>query len=394
MTTALRALMAVVTIAGTACAGLAPQAAQTGPIKIGHLTSLTGNYTPLGTSNQQAVDLLVSQINAKGGIKGRQIELERVDDGSDPNQSVVQFNKLVDDGVVAVVGPPQSTAELAIKPVVNDKKVPVVAVGASDDQVIPVTPYMWMTPPLSSQVANTCLGWMKQQGKTKLAMLYDTKNAYANSGHEASLKAVNTYGLTLVDDETFETGQTNFAPQFAKIAEAKPDMLLVWATGAPPVVITKQWADAKTGIPLMMTAAEATPLYLQPAGAAAEGVYVQASLGVIGQSLPAINKFKKLIDEFAGPFQATYNTYPPQFAWDAMLAMTFIADAMQRKGTAREDIRAGLDSIDLDTPEGHYTFTPDKHYGMPDSANVMTLVKNGQFVPSGMSEDQLAKAGQ
>jgi branched-chain amino acid transport system substrate-binding protein len=144
----------------------------------------------------------------------------------------------------------------------------------------------------------------------------------------------------------------------------------------------------------MMTAAEATPLYLQPAGAAAEGVYVQASLGVIGQSLPAINKFKKLIDEFAGPFQATYNTYPPQFAWDAMLAMTFIADAMQRKGTAREDIRAGLDSIDLDTPEGHYTFTPDKHYGMPDSSNVMTVVNNGQFVPAGMSEDQLAKAGQ
>ena len=50
-------------------------------------------------------------------------------------------------------------------------------------------------------------------------------------------------------------------------------------TAAPPVVITKGWADAKNGIPLMMTAAEASTLYAQPAGAAAEGVFVQASMG-------------------------------------------------------------------------------------------------------------------
>jgi hypothetical protein len=53
----------------------------------------------------------------------------------------------------------------------------------------------------------------------------------------------------------------------------------------------------------MMTAAEASPLYLQPAGAAAEGVYVQATLGVVGQAVPSANKYQKLIDAFAGPFQ-------------------------------------------------------------------------------------------
>src|SRR5213079_2983332 len=136
-------------------------------------------------------------------------------------------------------------------------------------------------------------------------------------------KALGPAGIQLVDDETFETTQTNFAPQFAKIVDAKPDFLLVWATGAPPVVITKGWADANSGIPLMMTAAEASTLNAQPAGAAAEGVFVQASMGVIGQSLPAGNKFKKLIDDFAGPFQQANNYYPPQFAWDGMVAASF-----------------------------------------------------------------------
>jgi branched-chain amino acid transport system substrate-binding protein len=201
--------------------------------------------------------------------------------------------------------------------------------------------------------------------------------------------------MQLVDDETFETSQTNFAPQFAKIVDAKPDVLLVWATGAPPVVITKGWADLKSGIPLMMTAAEASPLYVQPAGAAAEGVLVEASMGVLGESLPASNKFKKQIDEFAGPFKQNNGIYPPQFAWDGVAAASFLIDAIQRKGATSEQIKEGLDSIDLDTPQGHYTFTPQKHYGLPDSANLMAIVKDGKFVPApGVSEDTLAKAGQ
>jgi branched-chain amino acid transport system substrate-binding protein len=240
-----------------------------------------------------------------------------------------------------------------------------------------------------------CVSFIKGQGKSKLAMLYDTKNAYAVAGHDATRKALDAAGVQLLDDETFETTQTNFAPQFAKIADAHPDVLLVWATGAPPVVITKAWADLNTGIPLMMTAAEASTLYAQPAGAAAEGVFVQASMGVLGQSLPSGNKYKKLIDDFAGPFQQANNYYPPQFAWDGMVAASLLVDAITRKGaSSSEDIRAGLDSIDLDTPQGHYTYTPQKHNGMPDSANLMSVIKGGQFLPAlGVSSDQLSAAG-
>ena len=392
----LAVFMSVGLSGATACAALgnAP-AASSGPIKIGMVTSLTGNYAPLGTNDKLAAQQIIDGVNAKNGINGRKIDLEIVDDGSDPNQSVIQFNKVIGDGAVAVLGPPQSTADLAIKPVANDKKMPTISLGAADDQVVPVTPYMWQTAPLSSQVARVCVDYIKSQGKTRLAMLYDTKNAYAVAGHDSTRKILDQAGIQLVDDETFETTQTNFAPQFAKITDTRPDFLLVWATGAPPVVITKAWADLKNGIPLMMTAAEASTLYVQPAGAAAEGVFVQASMGVLGQSLPASNKFKKLIDDFAGPFQQANNYYPPQFAWDGMLATTFLVDAITRKGATSEQIKDGLDSIDVDTPQGHYTYTPQKHSGMPDSANLMSVVKDGQFVPApGVSQDLLAKAGQ
>ena len=89
---------------------------------------------------------------------------------------------------------------------------------------------------------------------------------------------------------------------------------------------------------------------------------------------------------------------PPVFGvvptWDGMLAASFLVDAITRKGATSDQIKDGLDSIDLDTPQGHYTFTPQKHSGMPDSTNLMAVINGGNFVPAGLSADQLAKAGQ
>ena len=386
----------ITAIATAACAGgAAPQsqASPGAPIKIGLLTSLTGNYAPLGTNDKLAAQQMVDAVNAKGGVAGHHIDLIIEDDQSNPTQTIISYNKLIDEGVVAIEGPPQSTAELALKPIVGQKKIPDVSVGASDDQVIPVEPYMFQTTPLASQVSKACLKQIQALKFTKLAMLTDTKNAYAIKGHDVTKNLVSQFGITIVDDESFETTQTNFATQIAKIVAAKPDILLVWATGAPPVIITKQWGGAKTGIPLMMTAAEASPLYVNPAEPEVEGVYVQATLDVLGQNVPSSNKFKKLIDDFAQPFQTANGTWPPQFAWDSMLAMTFIFDAIKRKGTNPDQIQAGLESINLDTPQGHYTYGKDKHYGMPDSSNLMATVQSKGFVPTPETQAVLASAG-
>src|SRR5919198_1815756 len=392
-----RPLLSIAVLVLVACAGGSNQpgseASPSGPIKIGLLTSLTGNYAPLGTNDKLAADQMVQMINAKGGINHRQIQLIVEDDQSNPQQTVISYQKLIDQGVVAIEGPPQSTAELALKPIVSQKKIPDVSVGASDDQVIPVEPYMFQTTPLASQVASACLKQIQALKFTKLAMLTDTKNAYANKGRDVTKALVSKYGINIIDDETFETTQTNFAPQIAKIVAAKPDILLVWATGGPPVNITKQWGDAHTGIPLMMTAAEASPLYIKPAEPQVEGVYVQATLAVLGPSVPSSNKYKKLMDEFGTTFQQANGTWPPQFAWDSMLAMTFIFDAIKRKGATPAQIQSGLESISLDTPQGHYTYGKDKHYGMPNSSNLMAVVQNGQLVPTPESQADLGGAG-
>src|SRR3954467_4066141 len=84
-----------------------------GPIKIGLIVSLTGNYAPLGSEDKKSVELAVQQINDKGGLLGRRIELIEKDDKSQPDQSVLAWGALKGADVAAVIGSPFSNSALA-----------------------------------------------------------------------------------------------------------------------------------------------------------------------------------------------------------------------------------------------------------------------------------------
>src|ERR1051326_6871882 len=110
-------LVLAAALTAAACAGGASSPTTTtpsGPIKIGLLTSLTGNYAPLGTNDKLAAQQMVDAANAKGGVAGHHIALIIEDAQSNPSQTIISYNKRIDEGVVAIEGPPQSTAELAL----------------------------------------------------------------------------------------------------------------------------------------------------------------------------------------------------------------------------------------------------------------------------------------
>src|SRR5690242_860493 len=97
----------------SACAALGGSTVESSvPIRIGMVTSLTGNYAAVGTSDRLAAQQVVDTTNANNGINGRKLELDIVDDGSNPTQSVTQFETMAtkpeDNPVVAILGPPQA----------------------------------------------------------------------------------------------------------------------------------------------------------------------------------------------------------------------------------------------------------------------------------------------
>ena len=361
-----------------------------GPIKVGLIVSLTGNYSSLGTEDKKAVELAVEEINAAGGIAGSKIEITVKDDKSAPDQSVLAFNEIKGD-VDAVIGSPFSNSALATIPLVDREEIPYVSLTPADEQVNPVHPYVFVVPATSATYAERMLQYFQGTNVSKLAIAYDTKSSYAVAGFRGMQAKAGQYGVTLVATEEFQTTTTEFSAVFAKVRSSGAQALTVWATGPPAVAFTKQYATAGAGVPLMLTGAQASKLFLDPAGPAAEGITLSSSIGVIGPSLPD-GPQKDAVTKLYSAFQAKYGYPPPQFAQDGYSGVQLLAAAIAKaKGADKKKVRDALETLDLVTPNGRYVYSKTDHSGLKPDFIAVNTVKGGQMVPTEWTKSQLSK---
>ncbi len=388
----LTAVSAAALLTLAACGGGSGGDEGSSPVKIGQIASLTGNYTPLGQNDKLGAAQAVKEINDAGGVlDGRQLQITVKDDKTDPNQAVIAYKDLVSSGSVAVVGSSFSNSSLAVEPLTDRQKVVYVSTAAADEQVEPIHDYLFMTPPTAGAVAEQLLRYFKAQGMTKMAVAYDTDQAFAQTGWKKMSKMAGKYGITFVKKETFETSATNFSSVLTHIRGSDAQGLMVWATGSPAVIITKQFAAAGLDIPLVMSHAEASTLYTKPAGKAANGVIVPSSLGVVGPQLPD-SKVKTVAVKMAKTFQKKNGYYPPQFALDGYNAVKLIAAAIDKAGsTDPEKIQDAMENLSLETPEGVYNYSGDNHSGLTVDDVAITVVKGGDFTLTDWSKKQLDK---
>ncbi|XVU29771.1 ABC transporter substrate-binding protein [Actinoplanes sp. CA-054009] len=357
-------------------------------IKVGQIVSLTGNYSPLGTENQKSVALAVEQINAAGGIDGRKITLTVKDDKSLPDQAVLAFNELKGDSD-AVIGSPFSNSALATVPLVDREEIPYLSLTPADEQVKPVHPYVFVVPALSGTYAEAALQYFQAQKLSKVAVAYDTKSSYAVAGFKGLEAKAGQYGVTLNPIEQFQTTATEFGAVFTHVRSSDAQALMVWATGAPAVALTKQYAASGLTIPLVLTGAQASKLFLDPAGAAAEGAVVASSIGVVGDTLPA-GEQKTAIEELSKPFEAKYGYPPPQFAQDGYSGVKLLAAALKAAGgTDKKKVRDALEGLTLTTPNGTYKYSATDHSGLTTDYIAITTVTKGAFVPTDYSARKL-----
>jgi branched-chain amino acid transport system substrate-binding protein len=356
------------------------------------VASLTGNYSTLGKSNKLGAEQAIKEVNSSGGVlDGRKLKLTGKDDKTDPDQAVIDYKDLVSDGVAAVVGSVFTNSNLAVEPQLERKQVPYVSVAAGDQQVEPVNPYLFMTPPTAAAAGEQLLRYFKSQGMTTMAVAYDTDQAFAKTGWKKMKKMAGKYGISFVKEETFETSATDFTSVLTHIRDSGADGLMVWATGPPAVILTKQFASAEMGMKLVMSHAEGTPLYLKPSGKAANGVIVPSSIAVVGPQLPD-SDVKHLAVKMIDTYKKNNDAYPPQFAFDGYNAVELIAAAIDKAGSADpQKIRDALDHLTLKTVEGTYHYTPDDHAGLTVDDVAVNVVKDGDFKLTDWSKEQLSK---
>jgi branched-chain amino acid transport system substrate-binding protein len=358
------------------------------PIRVGQIVSLTGNYSPLGTENQKSVALAVDKINADGGVGGRKIELTVRDDKSLPDQAVLAFNELKDDSD-AIIGSPFSNSALATIPLVDREEIPYISLTPADEQINPVHPYVFVVPATSATYAEAALQYFQASKLSKVALAYDTKSSYAVAGAKGLQAKAGQYGVTVNPIEEFQTTATEFSAIFTHVRSSDAQALMVWATGAPAVALTKQYAASGLKIPLVLTGAQASKLFLDPAGPAAEGVVIASSVGVVGEYLPA-GELKTAVDELTTAFTGKYGYPPPQFAQDGYSGVKLLAAAIEKAGgTDRAKVRDALEGLSLTTPNGTYAYSAANHSGLTTDFIAINTVQAGKFVPTEFSQEKL-----
>jgi branched-chain amino acid transport system substrate-binding protein len=366
--------------------------ADLGPIKVGFITSLTGNYSPLGSEDKKAVELAVEQINAQGGLLGRKIELISRNDQTQPDQSVLAFNELKGQDIVAVIGPVFSNSALATEPLAEREKIPYLSLAPAQEQVEPIRSYVFVVPALSSTYAERYLQYIQSEHITKIAIAHDTKSAYAVSGYRAMAALASKYGVGIVKDEEFETTTGDFSPIFTHVRESDAQAFVFWGTGAPGVTVAKQYAMAGLKAPLFLTGSQASKLWLEPVGAAAEGVTVLSAIGVVGEYLPD-GPQKQIVDRMALPYRQKYGYPPPQFAQDGYSACLLLFEAIKKAGgTDRAKIQQELEHMTLVTPNGKFQYTPANHSGLSSDFISINVVRQGQLVPTEWAKQRLVNA--
>jgi branched-chain amino acid transport system substrate-binding protein len=200
-------------------------------IRIGAILPLTGPGALIGTQQMRGIQFAIDQANAKGGMHGNKIEVVFEDNQAKPDQSILSFNKLTDLEHLQVIFTAYSGPSLAMAPLATRKKVLMINAGAQADKLATASPYLINTLPTIGDEIAVISKYVGGEGKKQAAILFEN-DAAGISGRDDYVDAFPKAGGTIVAQEPTQFGQTDFRPALLKLADAKPDVMLVSITAA------------------------------------------------------------------------------------------------------------------------------------------------------------------
>jgi branched-chain amino acid transport system substrate-binding protein len=340
------------------------QALAADPIKIGVIAEA---QAIAGASIPQAAQMAADEINAKGGVDGRQIEIVTYDNHSSSADSVRAFQRAVnEDKVNVVMASYISEVVLALEPWAARLKTPFITPGAASNEISKsvhsdydknkYTFHGYLTSAaLALSVCDAAKELLVEQRHMATAVIMSEDAAWTKPldiGYEECLPRV---GLKVLDHIRFSPDTTDFTPIFNKIEAAKPDVIITGIShvGVQPTV---QWKNQQVPIPMLGVASQATnETFGKDTNNAADGVLYQ------GVSGPGAAVTPKSVP-FAEGFKAKFGNYPSYAGYTAYDEVYYIADAVKRAGSTDADKM--VDALEKTDWEG--TIGRTQFYGKDD----------------------------
>ncbi|WP_310625601.1 ABC transporter substrate-binding protein [Limnohabitans sp.] len=352
-------------------------------IKIGSVLSVTGPAAFLGDPELKTLQLYVEDLNKKGGVLGRQLELVHYDDGSDATKANSFTKRLIeDDKIDILIGGTTTGATMSMVPLVTKAEIPFISLAGAVVVIEPVKKWVFKTPHTDRMAAEKVFEDMKKRGITKVALLSET-SGFGQSGKKETEVVAAKYGVTLVANETYGPKDTDTSPQLTKIKNTEGvQAVFVFGLGQGPAIVTKNYRQLGITLPLYQSHGVASDEFLKLAGVAAEGVRLPSPAQLVPEQLPANDPQKSMITSYDNAYKTKYKSEASTFGGYAYDALLLSVDAMKRAGsTDKAKVRDAIEATKgFVATSGTFTMSATDHMGLNLSAFRMLEVKNGKWV--------------
>ena len=352
------------------------------PIKVGSVLSVTGPAAFLGDPELKTLQLYVEDINKKGGVLGRQLQLVHYDDGSDANKANGFAKRLIDDDKVdIIVGGTTTGSTMSMVPLVEKAGVPFISLAGAVVIVEPVKKWVFKTPHTDRMAAEKVFEDMKKRGLTKVA-LFSESSGFGQSGKKETEAVAGKYGITLVANETYGPKDTDMSPQLTKIRNTPGvQAVFIFGLGQGPAIATKGYKQLGMTLPLYHAHGVASDEFIKLAGPASEGVRLPAAALLIANKLAANDPQKAVAEGYSSAFSAKWKTDVSTFGGHAYDGLMLAVDAIKRAGgTDKAKVRDAIEATKgFVGTGGVVNMSATDHMGLDLSAFRMLEIKNGDW---------------
>lgn len=343
-------------------------------ITIGTVTTNSGTAAAYGEAEVKGFELAVSEINAKGGINGKKVKLESMDDKGDATEASNAFNKLSgDNNVLAVAGPTISATTAAVAPLADQAKLVTIAPAATSDS-IETGNYLFRTCFKDSYQGEVAARFAAENLKVKkVAVLYGTGDPYSSGVGEAFAKAAEKLGLEVVDKESSSSADdTEYSAQLQKIQASGAELLYApyYYSVAGPYIIPQARSVGFEGYVMGPDGYDGLKL---------TGDKSQYNKTYYTTHYSADDNTNTKVQDFIKSYKEKNNAEPNTFAALGYDTIYMLKQAIEKAGknATREDVRNAVTDMNFDGVTGK--FTMDKS-GSPTKSVIVLEMKDGKPV--------------
>lgn len=359
------------------------------PIRVGVILPVTGWAGAFGEPAMQTITVMVEDVNRRGGVLGRQIELYPEDDQSNPTNAAVAVTKLIrDKKVSAVLGSMTGDACMSMIPTLEREQVPGICLSASREIVVPVKKWIFQTALTDNKLSAAMLDFaVNGLGARKIALMHSLDSGGAN-GALGITENIGKYGASIVITEKFDPKDTNMIPQLTKIKAAQPDVVLLYVSSTPAgAVIAKNYHQLGMEMPVLTSHGLGTPQFMNLAGKLIEGgrfiIFGLKDMYAVELMSPDDPYRRDFLDPLWKLLKDKYGRtdYTGAGTFNGYDAVQMLVGGLKKAGTDdRAALRDGIEKMTLQGAQGDYVYSPTNH-GVSKTAAVPIMIVDGKWRP-------------